>query len=67
MIDTPDTPDSETWLTVGEIAARLRLSKMSVHRLINSGALPARRFGRSLRVRTDEFDTYVDASKVGQR
>jgi excisionase family DNA binding protein len=38
------------FLTVAEIAQRMRVSKMTVYRLVHSGELPAVRFGRSFRV-----------------
>lgn len=37
-------------LTVAEVAALMRVSKMTVYRLVHSGELPAIRFGRSYRV-----------------
>lgn len=49
-------------LTVKEIAAHLRLSGMSVYRLIESGDLPAIRIGRTFRVYEDEFEKWL-ASK----
>jgi excisionase family DNA binding protein len=36
--------------TVAEVAARLRVSKMTVYRLVHGGELPAARVGRSFRV-----------------
>ncbi|ALJ21503.1 helix-turn-helix domain-containing protein [Microbacterium sp. No. 7] len=38
------------FLTVAEVAALMRVSKMTVYRLVHSGELPAVRFGRSYRV-----------------
>ena len=38
------------FLTVAEVAAVMRVSKMAVYRLIHSGELEAVRFGRSFRV-----------------
>ncbi len=38
------------FLTVAEVADRMRVSKMTVYRLVHSGELPAVRFGRSFRV-----------------
>jgi excisionase family DNA binding protein len=46
-------------LTVGEVAAALRVSTMTVYRLINAGELPAARIGRSFRVRTEDLDRYL--------
>ena len=38
------------FLTVSEVADVMRVSKMTVYRLVRSGELPAVRFGRSYRV-----------------
>lgn len=46
-------------LTVGEVAAALRVSTMTVYRLINAGVLPAARIGRSFRVRSGDLDRYL--------
>ena len=48
------------FLTVAEVAAILRLSKMSVYRLIHSGQLEAVQFGRSFRVTEKALNTYLD-------
>ncbi|WP_353115562.1 helix-turn-helix domain-containing protein [Microbacterium sp.] len=45
----PDVPDVR-FLTVAEVAELMRVSKMTVYRLVHSGELPAIRFGRSYRV-----------------
>jgi excisionase family DNA binding protein len=47
------------FLTVGEVAAILRVSNMTVYRLIKMGDLPAVRVGRSFRVREDDIDRYL--------
>lgn len=51
-----------TFLTVAEVAATLRVSKMSVYRLIHSGELEAVRFGRSFRVTRKALDIYLKTS-----
>jgi len=38
------------FLTVAEVAQTMRVSRMTVYRMVNSGALPAIRFGKSYRV-----------------
>ncbi|UNK70238.1 helix-turn-helix domain-containing protein [Microbacterium sp. H1-D42] len=38
------------FLTVAEVAELMRVSKMTVYRLVHAGELPAIRFGRSYRV-----------------
>ncbi|MEJ7705386.1 MAG: helix-turn-helix domain-containing protein [Geodermatophilaceae bacterium] len=39
-----------SFLTVAEVAALMRVSKMTVYRLVHSGELAAVRVGRSFRV-----------------
>ena len=38
------------FLTVAEVAEMMRVSNMTVYRLVQSGKLPAVRFGRSYRI-----------------
>lgn len=47
------------FMTAGEVAAVLRVSSMTVYRLINAGELPAVRIGRSFRVRTEDLERYL--------
>ncbi|MET3769395.1 excisionase family DNA binding protein [Marisediminicola sp. UYEF4] len=55
------------FLTVAEVAEMMRVSKMTVYRLVHSGELPAIRFGRSFRVPESAVQTAVDTpiSDVG--
>lgn len=48
--------------TVAEVASLLRVSKMSVYRLIHGGELEAVRFGRSFRVAESAVDSYLKDS-----
>ena len=53
-MDTSSRPPRELkLLTVGEVAAILRVSKMTVYRLVHTGELEAVRVGRSYRVSED--------------
>ena len=38
------------FLTVGEVAQMMRVSTMTVYRMVHSGDIPASRFGRSFRI-----------------
>ena len=51
--------------TVQEVAELLRVSSMTVYRLIKAGDLPAVRVGRSFRVRDVDVDAYL-ASRYTQ-
>jgi excisionase family DNA binding protein len=42
--------DHLRFLTVAEVALLMRVSRMTVYRLVHAGELPAVRFGRSFRV-----------------
>ncbi len=48
------------FLTVAEVAEMMRVSKMTVYRLVHSGELPAIRFGRSFRVPESVVQTAID-------
>ena len=47
------------FLTVAEVAEILRVSSMTVYRLIKAGDLRAIRVGKSYRIAEDEVDRYV--------
>jgi excisionase family DNA binding protein len=49
------------FLTIAEVADMMRVSKMTVYRLVHSGELPAIRFGRSFRVPESAVQAAVDA------
>ena len=52
-------PDRARFVTVAEVANQLRVSNMTVYRLIQAGSLPAVRVGRSYRLREDDVDRYL--------
>ncbi|UMG93863.1 helix-turn-helix domain-containing protein [Nocardioides sp. TF02-7] len=54
-------PDPK-FLTIAEVAAMMRVSKMTVYRLVHNGELPAVRVGRSFRVHEDDVDEYLRKS-----
>jgi len=54
-------PKEARFLTVAEVAAQLRVSNMTVYRLIKAGDLGALRVGKSYRIREDDIDRYLAA------
>jgi excisionase family DNA binding protein len=65
MSETVDaTPSSSLmsarFVTVSEVARQLRVSNMTVYRLVKSGQLPAVRVGRGYRIREDDVRKYLD-------
>ena len=55
---------SVRFLTVAEVASMMRVSKMTVYRLVHSGEMPAVRVGRSFRVPEKAVDDYLRDSFV---
>ena len=56
----PDQPLAQVkFLTVAEVAALMRVSKMTVYRLVHSGELTAVRVGRSFRVPEKAVHDYL--------
>jgi excisionase family DNA binding protein len=51
-------------LTAHEVADQLRVSTMTIYRLIRRGELPAVRVGRNYRVRERELEAYLRAQVV---
>ncbi len=51
-------------LTVAEVAGLLRVSTMTVYRLIRTGELSAVRVGRNYRVRSHDLDIYLQEQIV---
>ena len=47
------------FLTVAEVAGMLRVSTMTVYRLIKGGQLPAARVGKSYRVSEEDVDRFL--------
>ena len=52
------------FLTVAEVAEIMRVSKMTVYRLVHAGELPAVRVGRSFRVPEQAVHDYLKTSYV---
>ena len=60
MIHLPSTSNERArFLTVAEVAGQLRVSTMTVYRLIKAGQLASVRVGKSYRVREDDVDRYL--------
>lgn len=53
-----------SFLTVAEVAKIMRVSKMTVYRMVHSGELPAVRVGRSFRVPESAVEDYLRDSFI---
>ncbi|WP_370325035.1 helix-turn-helix domain-containing protein [Euzebya sp.] len=54
--------DHDRLWTVAEVAEHMRVSNMTVYRLIKAGDLPAIRVGKNYRIRGKELADYIDRS-----
>lgn len=61
----PTTPDADQYWTVAEIAAKLRVSNMTVYRLADSAAFPGTiRVGRAYRIPDSGLQAYLADSTI---
>jgi len=51
-------------LTVGEVANAMRVSNMTVYRMIKAGQLAAIRVGKNYRIRESDVDKYLSERSV---
>ena len=58
----PSTLGQVRFLTVAEVAEIMRVSRMTVYRLVHSGELPAVRVGRSFRVPEKAVHSYLEGA-----
>jgi excisionase family DNA binding protein len=54
------------FLTVREIADYLNLKELAVYRLLKERKLEHFKFGRQIRVKKDDFDQFLQASRVSR-
>lgn len=51
-------------MTVSEVAAAMRVSNMTVYRLIKNGELPAVRVGKNYRLRGSDLERFLEERSV---
>ena len=52
------------WLSTAESARRLGITPRTLYRFIDEGQLPAYRFGRVIRLKEDEVESFIDSCKI---
>jgi excisionase family DNA binding protein len=63
--DHPSVSGGEVrWLSTREAAHHLGITTRTLYRLIDSGQIPAYRFGRVIRLKTDEVDAFVESARI---
>jgi excisionase family DNA binding protein len=52
------------WLSTADAAKRLGITPRTLYRFIDQGDLPAYRFGRVIRLKREEVDTFIEACRI---
>ena len=58
------TTDGTDWLSTAAAAKRLGITPRTLYRFIDEGKLPAYRFGRVIRLKEGEVDTFVETCRI---
>lgn len=53
-----------SWLSTAEAAKYLGITPRTLYRFIDQGEIAAFRFGRVIRLKQDDVDRFIDASKI---
>ncbi|HVE77157.1 MAG TPA: helix-turn-helix domain-containing protein [Actinomycetota bacterium] len=61
----PVRVNGDVLLTVAEVASLMRVSNMTVYRLIKSEQLKALKVGKNYRIRESDIETYLNDRSVG--
>lgn len=52
------------WLSTAESARRLGITPRTLYRFIDEGQLPAYRFGRVIRLKEDEVESFIESCRI---
>lgn len=56
--------EETVWLSTSQAAGQLGITTRTLYRLIDSGQLPAYRFGRVIRLKEREVESFVERSRI---
>ena len=52
------------WLSTADAAKRVGITPRTLYRFIDSGELPAYRFGRVIRLKESEVDVFIESCRI---
>lgn len=64
MSDTINAVQTQTLLTIEEVAQALKVSKMTIYRYIKAKKLPAYKLEQELRIKEDDLTEFLRQRKV---
>ncbi len=56
--------DDVQWMSTADAAKRLGITPRTLYRFIDEGQLPAYRFGRVIRLKQLEVDSFIETCKI---
>ncbi len=56
--------DDVQWMSTADAAKRLGITPRTLYRFIDEGQLPAYRFGRVIRLKQTEVDSFIETCKI---
>lgn len=61
----PEQPaDDVVWLSTPAAADRLGITPRTLYRFIDEGQIPAYKFGRVIRLKRDDVDSFIEICRV---
>jgi excisionase family DNA binding protein len=63
-VSAQEPSDEIQWLSTADAAARLGITPRTLYRFIDEGQLPAYRFGRVIRLKANEVDTFIESCRI---
>jgi excisionase family DNA binding protein len=60
----PASSGEVRWLSTRDAAHHLGITTRTLYRLIDSGQIPAYRFGRVIRLKSAEVDAFVESARI---
>jgi excisionase family DNA binding protein len=52
------------WLGTAEAARHLGLTPRTLYRLIDEGQIPAYKFGRVIRLKLDDIESFIESARI---
>ena len=62
--DTSGANDPIRWLSTRDAAHKLGITTRTLYRLIDDGQVPAHKFGRVIRLKDADIDTFIASSRI---
>ncbi|HET7489462.1 MAG TPA: helix-turn-helix domain-containing protein [Acidimicrobiales bacterium] len=57
-------PDEIRWMSTRETAERLGITLRTLYRFIDEGQIPAFKFGRVIRLKESDVDTFIEGARI---